>query len=212
MSGTPFEEPTVGQILVYRKVAIAVTALFLGLPNAFARAVLDDEMDEYLQLRQPDRDRLKIMQRHVYNELLARECVVRYAATAAESLAADPESELAQCRIMGDTGLLGEADDWNVIDRVQEILEPIVPFGFTEDEGVILAETIRSLCNYYNSVAYRLVQGHLLTVILDAIEMIQRNGRLEVAWINSKLENLAEQDWNTLAPVSMMADGSDVYE
>ena len=90
----------VQDILVYRKVAIAVVATYLGLDDAFVEAVLLDEMDEYLEALVEVRERLKAECYDEYLSLLSREVIVRYAATAAEGLAADPDSVLARRRIM----------------------------------------------------------------------------------------------------------------
>ena len=171
----------VQDILVYRKVAIAVVAMYLGLDDAFVEAVLLDEMDEYLEALVELRERLKAECYDEYLSLLSREVIVRYAATAAEGLAADPDSALARRRIMGDTGGLGLEDDVNAMVRLHEIYELLEsPYAESAAEE-ILVTVKRQMCNYYNSVAYHLVRGPLLPVIIDVAEEYVCKGQLTAA-------------------------------
>lgn len=160
------------ETLAYRKVAMAVVATYVKMPREYVAAILNDEMDEYIDAEEPNRERLRVVDFRYYLELMSKESIIRYAATAAEGLAAAADSDMAQYRIMGDTGLLGLTDDVNAIARVEQILEPVVPDGFTEDEGDILVGAMRGLCDFYNAVAYRLVQVDLLNIILEATERL----------------------------------------
>lgn len=171
----------VQDILVYRKVAIAVVSTYLGLDDAFVEAVLLDAMDEYFEALVEARERLKAERYDEYLSLLSREVIVRYAATAAEGLAADPDSVLARRRIMGDTGGLGLEDDVNAMVRLHEIYELLEsPYAESAAEE-ILVTVKRQMCNYYNSVAYHLVRGPLLPVIIDAAEEYVCKGQLTAA-------------------------------
>jgi hypothetical protein len=168
-------------LLKYRKVAIAVVSSYLGLEDAFVDAVLADQMEEYLQAQAEAREHLKAERYEDYLSLLSLEIVVRYAATAAETLLASPDSDLAQGRVMGDTGGLGLTDDMNAIARVHEIFEYLEsPDGGDEAERILLF-TKRQLCNYYNACAFDLVKGHLLPVIIGATEELYRKGCLTAA-------------------------------
>jgi hypothetical protein len=172
-------EPRAQDIRLYRKAAIAVVSTYLGLDDAFVEAVLLDQMDEYLEALAEVREQLKAEHYDDYLSLLAREVIVRYAATAAEGLAADPESPLARRRIMGDTGSgFGLNDDVNAMVRLHEIFELLEsPYAESEAEA-ILVTTKRQMCNYYNSVAYHLVRGPLLTVIIEVAEEYVHNDQL----------------------------------
>jgi hypothetical protein len=168
-------------LLKYRKVAIAVVSSYLGLEDAFVEAVLADQMEEYLEAQVDAREHLKAERYDEYLSLLSREIIVRYAATAAETLLASPDSELAQGRIMGDTGGLGLTDDMNAVVRVHEIFEFLEsPDGGDEAEQILLY-TKRQLCNYYNACAFDLVKGYLLPVIIGATEELYRKGCLTAA-------------------------------
>lgn len=176
-----FGSPTLNDVLNYRKVAIAVISTYLGLDDAFVDAVLEDQMDEYLQGQVAVRDRLKEERYDDYLSLLSREAMVRYAATAAETLAHSPESPLSQGRIMGDTGVLGLCDDVNAVSRVHEIFEFVEWPDSSEEADDILRVVKRQLCNYYNACAYDLVKGQLLPVIIEAAEELCRKGTLTAA-------------------------------
>ena len=165
-------------ILVYRKVAIAVVSTYLGLDEAFVEAVLLDQMDEYLEALVEVREREKEECYDEYLSLLSREVIVRYAATAAEGLAADPGSPLARRRIMGDTGGLGLNDDVNAVVRVHELFELLESPHAEADAEAILVTAKRQMCNYYNAIAFQLVRGPLLPVIIEAAEEYVRHGQL----------------------------------
>lgn len=170
-------------ILVYRKVAIAVVSTYLGLDDAFVEAILLDQLDEYQEALVEVRERLKEKSYDEYVSLLAREVIVRYAATAAEGLAADPESPLARRRIMGDTGGLGLNDDINAVVRLHEIFEYLEsPYAEAEAEAILVTAK-RQMCNYYNSIAYHLVRGPLLPVIIEAAEKYVCRGDLTAAHV-----------------------------
>lgn len=173
-----FGGPQLSDVLNYRKVAIAVVSSYLGLEDAFIDAVLADQMDEYLQAQVEPRERLKAERYDEYLSLIGREILVRYAATAAETLAASPESELAQARVMGDTGVLGLTDDVNAVVRVHEIFEYLESPDASEEAENILLYVKRQLCNYYNACAFDLVRGQLLPVIIGAAEELYRTNAL----------------------------------
>ena len=176
-------EPQVQDIRLYRKVAIAVVSTYLGLEDAFVEAVLQDEMEEYQEALVEARERLKMEHYDEYLTLLAREVIVRYAATAAEGLAADPESVLARRRVMGDTGRggLGITDDINAVVRLHEIFEFLESPAAESGAEAILVAVKRQMCNYYNSVAYQLVRGPLLPVIISVAEEYLHNDKLTAA-------------------------------
>ena len=179
-------QPTVDEVLAYRKVAMAVVAIYSDMPRPYVQSILDDQMDEYLEIQEKAREQLRITDFRSYLELMGKECTIRYAATAAEGLAAPADSDMAQFRIMGDTGLLGLTDDMNAIARVEQILEAVVPDGFTEEEGDILGGAMRGLCDFYNAVAYRLVQEDLVDTIVEGTERLLVRRSLTQA----ELENL----------------------
>lgn len=179
-----FGGPLAQDIGLYRKVAIAVVSTYLGMDSAFVEAVLLDEMDEYLEALVEPRERLKAERYDEYVGLLAREVIVRYAATAAEGLAASPDSQLAQKRIMGDTGGLGLIDDVNAVVRVHEIFEYLESPYAEGDSEAILVSVKRQMCNYYNSVAYHLVRGPLFPVLMEATEEYVRKGTLTAARVH----------------------------
>jgi hypothetical protein len=173
-----FGEPRVSDVLNYRKVAIAVVGTYLGLEDAFVEAVLGDRMDEWMESQEAAREELKETRYPEYLNLLSREIVVRYAATAAETLAARPESVLTRGRVMGDTGVLGLTDDVNAVVRVHEIFEYLEsPDGGDEADQILLLVK-RQLCNYYNACAFDLVKETLLGVIIACAEEYYRGGAL----------------------------------
>lgn len=176
-------EPRAQDIRLYRKVAIAVVSTYLGLDEAFVEAVLLDQMEEYLEALAEPRERLKAEHYDEYLSLLSREVVVRYAATAAEGLAADPGSPLARRRMMGDTGGLGLSDDVSAVVRLHEIFEFLESPYAEADAEVILVTAKRQMCNYYNAVAYHLVRGPLLPVIIEVAEEYLRDDQLSAARI-----------------------------
>ncbi len=171
-------ETTLYDLLTHRKAAMAVTATFLGLDDGFIGAILSDQMDEWLCDQARERDRLRAECYDEYLLLLGREITVRYAATAAEGLVADPDSPLACRRVMGDTGGLGLVDDANAIARIHEIFEHLESPDASEDAEAILHVVKRQLCNYYNACAYTLVKATLLPVIIDAAEELYKRGTL----------------------------------
>ena len=184
--------PTLHDLLAYRKAAIAVTATYLGLEDEFVGAVLSDRMDEWLDAESGPREQLKTECYDEYLGLLGREIVVRYAATAAESLMADPGSPLASKRIMGDTGGLGIVDDVNAVVRVHEIFELLESPDAGDDAERILAHIKRQLCNYYSACAYSLVKGPLLPVIIEAAEALYVKGPLTPLQVKELV--IAEQE------------------
>jgi hypothetical protein len=170
--------PRVSDVLNYRKVTIAIVATYLGLEDAFVEAVLANQMDEYLQAQVAEREQLKEERYAEYVSLLSREIIVRYAATAGETLLASPDSPLAHNRVMGDTGVLGMVDDVNAVVRVHEIFEYLEsPDGGDEAERILLTVK-RQLCNYFNACAFDLVKKQLLPVIISATEELYRKGSL----------------------------------
>lgn len=173
-----FGVPRVQDVLNYRKVAVAVVATYLGLEDAFVEAVLEDRMDEWLEEEALSREHLKDTQYQEYLYLLSRETIVRYAATAAETLVASPDSALAQGRVMGDTGVLGFTDDVNAVVRVHEIFEYLESPDGSEEADQILLFVKRQLCNYYNACAFDLVKNQLLTVIISVAEELYVKGSL----------------------------------
>ena len=187
-----FPSPTLQDLLAYRKAAIAVCATFLGLDDAFVDAVLSDRMDEWLCEQAPARESLRTERYDEYLSLLSREITVRYAATAAEGLVADPGSLLARERVMGDTGGLGLVDDANSIARVHEIFEHLESPDAGEDAEKILHHVKRQLCNYYSACAYALVKGQLLPVIIEAAEHLYRKGCLTPLQVKELV--IAEQE------------------
>lgn len=174
-----FGAPRVEDILTYRKIVIAVVATHVGLDEAFVAAVLRDEMDEYLSAVTESREHLKTTHYDDYLSLLAREIIVRYAATAAEGLAAAPGS--APRRIMGDTSGLGRLDDFNAVARVHEIFEHLESPDAEGESEALLVGIKRQLCNYYNATAFQLVHGLLLPVIINAAEEYVCSGVLTAA-------------------------------
>ncbi|MDX1931752.1 MAG: hypothetical protein SFU56_04030 [Capsulimonadales bacterium] len=190
--GEPFSEteaadedafaPRLADVLNYRKITIAVVASYVGLEDGFITAVLNDAMDEYLTAIAPERETMKTERYADYLNLLGREIIVRYAATAAETLAAHPESRMAQARrVMGDTGGLGLTDDVNAVVRVHEIFEFLESPDENAEAEKLLLMTKRALCHYYNACAFDLVKGPLLPVIIRAAEEWYRQGALTAA-------------------------------
>lgn len=188
-----FGVPRVQDVLNYRKVAVAVVATYLGLEDAFVESVLEDRMDEWLEEQALAREHLKDEQYQEYLYLLSRETIVRYAATAAETLVASPDSALAQGRVMGDTGVLGFTDDVNAVVRVHEIFEYLESPDGSEEADQILLFVKRQLCNYYNACAFELVKNHLLSVIISGAEEFYRKGSLSAARVR-ELVIAAEND------------------
>lgn len=176
-----FGTPKVSDVLNYRKVAIAVVSTYLGLEDGFVDAVLADCMDDYLQAQEGMRERMKVERYDEYVSLLSREIIVRYAATAAETLAHGPESAMTHGRIMGDTGVLGLTDDVNAVARVHEIFEYLESPDAGDEAEHILHVVKRQLCNYYNACAFDLVKGQLFSVIIEAAEEFYRKGFLTAA-------------------------------
>jgi hypothetical protein len=174
-STSAWGEPQISDVLLYRKAAIAVVSSYLGLEDAFIDAVLNDLMDEYLDRVEADREIMKLQRYEDYLSLLSREVIVRYAATAAESLALGPEKALSTHRTMGDTGVLGLGDDMNAVVRVHEIFEFLESPDESEEAESILLTTKRQLCNYYNACAYDLVKKQLLPVIVTAADELYRH-------------------------------------
>jgi hypothetical protein len=183
---------TLHDLLAYRKAAIAVTATYLGLEDEFVASVLADRMDEWLDSQAPPRETLKTDRYDEYLSLLGKEILVRYAATAAESLMADPGSDLASKRIMGDTGGLGIVDDVNAVVRVHEIFELLESPDAGDDAERIMAHVKRQLCNYYSACAYTLVKGQLLPVIIEAAEHLYLKGCLTPLQVKELV--IAEQE------------------
>lgn len=184
--------PWSADLLIYRKAAILVCAVYMDFDDRFAEAVLDDRMDEWLAGRHWEREQLKEASYAEYLHLLSQECILRYAATAAEGLAADPDSRLATERILGDTGGLGAVDDANVVARVHELFEHLESPDATEEAERIFSSTKRRLCEYYGSVGYGLVRGLLLPAILTVAESLFRCETITVESIRESV--IASQD------------------
>ena len=166
-----FGAPRLSDVLNYRKVAIAVVATAIGLEEGYVAAVLDDQMDEYLQSVEAERERLKTERYDEYLTLIGREILVRYAATAAESLASDPDRA-------APTPTLSHCDDINAVARVHEIFE-FLESPDSDDAGEQhLLQAKRHLCGYYSSCAAHLVCEQLLPVIITAAEELYRKGTL----------------------------------
>ena len=79
---------------------------------------------------------------------------------------------------MGDTGGFGLGDDVNAMVRLHEIFEVVESPYAESDAEAILVTVKRQMCNYYNAVAYYLVRGPLLPVIIDVAEEYLRNDQL----------------------------------
>lgn len=170
-----FGEVQVGDVLLYRKAAIAVVSSYLGLEDAFVDAVLEDQMEEFLEEAEAERERMKADRYDEYVSTLVKETVVRYAATAAESLAQDPEEALSTDPAAADAGVLGFSDDVNAAVRVHEIFEYLEVPDETEDAEGLLVVTKRQLCSYYNACAFDLVKGALLPVIVTVADELYRD-------------------------------------
>jgi hypothetical protein len=164
-------------ILIYRKVSIAVVATYLGLDEAFVEAVLLDQMDEYLEALAPARETQKSERYEEYLSVLSREIIVRYAATASEAFAADPGLETAPKR-PNNAASLGQLDDSHAIVRVHEIFEYLESPHAEGEIEALLVTVKRKTCNYYHAIAQHLVQGPLLSVIIGAAEEYVRGGSL----------------------------------
>ncbi len=192
-STSAWGEPQISDVLLYRKAAIAVVSSYLGLEDGFVDAVLNDEMDEYLERVEGDRERMKVERYDDYLSVLSREVIVRYAATAAESLALGSEEALSTDRSMGDTGVLGFCDDVNAVVRVHEIFEFLESPDAGDEAESILLTAKRQLCNYYNACAYDLVKQQLLPVIVTAADELYRHSdALDAARVRSLI--IAGQD------------------
>jgi hypothetical protein len=166
-----FGAPRLSDVLNYRKVAIAVVSTYVGLEDRFVDAVLTDQMEEYLQAQEPDRERLKAERYDEYLGMLGREVLVRYAATAAESLASDPDRGTP-------TPTLSHCDDLNAVARVHEIFEFLESPDSDDAAENHLLQAKRHLCGYYSSCAANLVCDQLLPVIIAAGEELYRKGTL----------------------------------
>jgi len=161
-------------VLQYRKAAIAVVSVYLGLEDAFVEAVLADQMDEYLAEQAEARERMKAERYDDYVALLGKEVLVRYAATAAETLAQSPERALFPGPVQGEAGLLGLTDDVNAMVRVHEIFEYLEAPDAGEEADALLLTVKRQLCGYYNACAHDLVKAQLLPVIIATAEEVYR--------------------------------------
>ena len=183
---------SVESLLTYRKMAMATVTVYLALPDAYADSILTDAMDEYHAGAFNDREMQKRNDFAAYQSVLSREAIVRYAGTAAEGLAAPPDSPLAQKRVMGETGGLGMTDDINVILRVHELWANMeAPGGdgaFGDGVDAILGFVKRHTCNYYNACAFHLVREKLLPVILDAAEIAVKGDPVTVVQLIRMLD------------------------
>jgi hypothetical protein len=174
--------------LAYRKAALAVTSLKLGLDEDYVQAILADQMDEFGRASKQGREELAELDFASYSRLLAIESIVRYAATASEGLCHAPDSIQATEVVVGETGGLGSVDDANVLSRLEEGLLPLVPLSpVTDGEDALLAAAFNSLRFYYSSVAHRLVREDLLQPILSVAEVLVRGGQVSVADVRSAL-------------------------
>lgn len=171
----PFGPVGLKDVLNYRRAAIAVVSAYVGLEDGFVDAVLADRMDEWLLAQEPARERLKTERYDEYLSLLARETVVRYAASAAESLASDPDSAAPP------PPSLRHSDDLNAIARVHEALEFLESPDSDTEADRHLAQAKLHLCRYYAASAAHLVRGPLFSTILTAAEELCRRGSLSAA-------------------------------
>jgi hypothetical protein len=185
--------PGLQEVLAYRKAGIAVVATYLGLDDRFVDAVLADEMDEFLQDQVEAREINKESEYDGYIALLSREAMVRYAATAAETLLSSPDDG------DGDDGkvetTLGGVDDFNAAVRVHEIFEYIESpdtgsAGEEAERFLLLAK--RNLCRYYHTCAFGLVRGPLLPVVVAVAEDVYLNRELSAKRCRELL--IAEQN------------------
>ncbi len=183
--------PKTKLVMAYRKAAMACTALHQGLPNAFAEAILKNQLDQRLAEMAPARQILRQKNFEVYVQTLAREAVVRYAGSAGERLADDPESALLPRRVWVDQGHFAESDDQQVLLRVEQMMQPFFCIEPGEPEAELLAALMQGLCGVYSSVAFRLVTGPLNPIILEAVEELIQEREVSVEWIHSRLEGLS---------------------
>ena len=184
--------PGLPEVLAYRKAGIAVVATYLGLDDEFVNAVLADQMDEFLQDQVEARETAKEMHYDGYIALLSREAMVRYAATAAETLLSSPDGS-DDGEAVGAT--LGNVDDFNAAVRVHEIFEYIESpdagsAGEEAERFLLLAK--RHLCRYYHACAFGLVRGPLLPVVIAVAEDIYRGRELSAKRCRELL--IAEQN------------------
>ena len=182
MSENPFRPPTLEELLLIRKSAMAVAALAVSLPNAFAAAILADRMDEYIHETKADRLALQQTDFGAYAGLLARECVVRWAATEAEALLMKP-GEAPDAEPPATEAL----DQANVHLRLWESLDPLLPWRF-ESPGLNPAESVvEALSACHRIVAHTLVHGPLNPVILDCQERLASGQGVSIAWLHGRL-------------------------
>jgi len=172
MSAQDAAKQRMRDLLLYRKAALAVVAAYLQLGDDYLAAILSDQLDEFLSDHAQQRGRQRIRSPRRHARMLARECILRYAGTAAESLSAPADSEVHLVRIMGDTGGLGLIDDINVVLRVEEMLDTIEPISVSEETEAILMKAKRELCNYYNACAYELVRERLYASVIEVAEAL----------------------------------------
>lgn len=184
--------PKTKLVMAYRKAAMACAALHQGLPNSFAEAVLNDQLDQRLVEMAPARQILRQKNFEVYVQTLAREAVVRYAGSAGERLADDPESALLPRRVWVDQGLFTQADDQQVLLRLEQMMQPFFCVEPGEPEADLLAALMQGFCALYSSVAFRLVTGPLNPIILEAVEEMIQGREVSVEWIHSRLEGLSQ--------------------
>lgn len=185
----PFQ-PTAEAVLAYRKAAMACVALAQGLPNTLADAILQDRMDEHFAELAVSRQILRQKHFEIYLQTLARECVVRYAATAAERMADDPEKALMPRRVLEDPGFLAQTDDANVLNRLEQMTQPFFSVGMDQEESALMASVLHGLCAIYSSLAFRLVHGPLNSIILEAVEEILLGRSLNSDWFQLRIESL----------------------
>lgn len=185
----PFQ-PSAAAVLAYRKAGMACVALAQGLPNTLADAILQERMDEHFAELAASRQILRQKHFDIYLSTLARECVVRYAATAAERMADDPEKALVPRRVLEETGFLAQTDDANVLSRLEQMTQPFFSVGMDEEESTLMAGVLHGLCAMYSSLAFRLVHGPLNSIILEAVEEILLGRQLDSDWFQERIESL----------------------
>lgn len=185
----PFQ-PSAEEVLAYRKAGMACVALVQGLPNSLADAILQDRMDEHFAELAASRQILRQKHFDIYLQTLARECVVRYAATASERMADDPEKALVPRKVLEETGFLAQTDDANVLSRLEQMTQAFFSVGMDEEESALMAGVLHGLCAMYSSLAFRLVHGPLNSIILEAVEEILAGRELNADWFHIRIESL----------------------
>ncbi len=190
MPDTYSYQPSAEEVLAYRKAGMACIALVQGLPNSLANAILQDRMEEHFTELAASRQILRQKHFDIYLQTLARECVVRYAAAAAERMAGDPERALMPRRVFEEPGFLAQTDDAHVLSHLEQMTQPFFSVGMDDEESSLMAGVLHGFCAMYNSLAFRLVQGPLNSIILEAVEEILMGRELNADWFQDRIESL----------------------